>query len=271
MKSILNIDDIRAAVRIANHHPVAANQVWERSIPDPQFLIIFAGDFEYQEPEQIALHLSPGDILFIEPEVRHCFRLASGCPEGQIAGMHLEFTSPGRWTAGDYRLALKPIRVTHPLDPAYLMQRFKHLAAVYESYQPYRPALVNAIATEIVLVLSAYWGDEIERAAHPSPRMEAILRYIRENLTQPLTRQSLAEVFNLSAGYINQLFKVELGMSPSAVINRERVARAYQLLDREGLSVAESAQAVGFQDPFYFSRVFKQIYSIPPSWVPSKK
>ena len=56
-------------------------------------------------------------------------------------------------------------------------------------------------------------------------------------------------------------------MSPSAVINRERAARAYQLIDREGLSVAESALAVGFQDPFYFSRVFKQIYTIPPSQV----
>jgi AraC-like DNA-binding protein len=267
MKSILKTEDIRAAVRIANHHPVPANQVWERRIPDPQFLIILTGLFEFQEPKQPLLRLRAGEILFIEPEVSHRFRLAPGSSMGQIAGMHLEFTTPGRWAAGDYRLALKPKRVTRPADSTYLVERFQHLAAVYESYQPYREALVNVIATEIVLILSAYWEDEIERAAHPSQRMEAILGYIRANLSQPLTRQSLAETFNLSAGYINQLFKVELGMSPSAVINRERAARAYQLLDREGFSVAESAQAVGFQDPFYFSRVFKQIYSIPPSQV----
>ena len=38
-----------------------------------------------------------------------------------------------------------------------------------------------------------------------------------------------------------------------------------------GLSVAECALAVGFDDPFYFSRVFKQIYTIPPSQVASHK
>jgi transcriptional regulator GlxA family with amidase domain len=153
----------------------------------------------------------------------------------------------------------------------YLQERFKRLAGVYESYQPYREQLSETIATEIILVLAAYWGDEIARAARPSQRMETILAFIRGNLSRPLTRQSLAETFNLSAGYINQLFKVELGMSPSAVINRERAARAYQLIDREGMSVSEAALAVGFQDPFYFSRVFKQIYSIPPSQVTSRR
>ncbi len=206
-------------------------------------------------------------MLFIEPEIRHRLVLVSSCSEGRLSGMHLEFTPAGRWAAGDYRLALKPARVTHLNDAAYLQGRFQHLAAVYESYQPFREALVSAIAKEIILLLAAYWEGENGRTPRPSPRMETILHYIRQNLTQPLTRQSLAASFNLSAGYVNQLFKVELGMTPTAVINRERGARAYQLIDREGLSVAETALAVGFQDPFYFSRVFKQIYGIPPSRV----
>jgi transcriptional regulator GlxA family with amidase domain len=185
--------------------------------------------------------------------------------------MHLEFTPAGSWAAGDYRLAVNPKRITRAGNAAYLQDRFTRMAAVYESYQPFRREMVNSIATEIILVLAAYWAVEIERAAHPSPRMEKILAYIRENLSMPITRQSLAETFNLSACYVNYLFKVELGMSPSSVINRERVARAYQLMEREGMSVAESALAVGFQDPFYFSRVFKKVYSVPPSQIVSKR
>jgi AraC-like DNA-binding protein len=267
MTSILKIEDVRASVRIANHHPVAANTLWERSLPDLQFVCILAGRFDYQEADQPALHLDAGDILFIEPNIRHRFWLSTSCAAGEIAGMHLELLPGARWAAGEYRLARNPSRVTHLHADGYVPERFKHLADVYESYQPYRAALVNALATEIVLILAAYWEDESERAARPSPRMETILAYIREHLASPLTRQSLAETFNLSAGYINQLFKLELGMSPSAVINRERAARAYELIDREGLPVAEAAQAVGFEDPFYFSRVFKQIYTIPPSQV----
>ena len=268
---ILNPEDIHARVRIANHHVVTPRNSWDRSIPDPQLICILAGVFEFCQEGAPVLLLQPGEILWIEPEVRHQLSLAAGQIEGWIAGMHFEFTLAGRWAAGDYHLAVEPERVTRPADPGYLRERFIHLAAVYESYTPYRKELVDSIATEILLILAAHGHSETARASRPSPRMEAILNYIRSHLAQPLSRCSLAETFNLSAGYINELFQVELGMPPSAVINRERAARAYQLLDRDGLSVAEAAAAVGFQDPFYFSRVFKQIYTIPPSQVASRK
>jgi len=267
----LPVENIHARVRIANHHPVPAGKTWERSIPDLQLICFLEGLFEYQPADQPAVQLGPGDLLWIEPGVYHRLALNEASPPGEIAGFHFEFQPSGRWAAGDYRLAIQPERVTRLSDPAYLRERFCHLAVVFDSYRPYRQELVDTLATEIILMLAAHWQNKNERAAHPSPRMEAILAYIRKNLSQSLTRQRLAEEFNLSAGYINQLFKIQLGMSPSAVINRERAARAYQLLDREGLTVAESALAVGFDDPFYFSRVFKQIYTIPPSQVATHK
>ena len=268
---ILNPEDIRARVRIANHHVVTPRNSWDRSIPDPQLICILAGVFEYCQEDAAALTLHPGEILWIEPDVRHRFLMAAGQEEGWIAGMHFEFSPAGRWAAGDYRLAVGPERVTRPTDTSYIQERFIRLAAVYESYAPYRKELVDSMASEVILLLATHWRSETARATHPGPRMEAILHYIRSHLAQPLSRCSLAETFNLSAGYINELFQVELGMPPSAVINRERAARAYQLLDRDGLTVAEAAAAVGFQDPFYFSRVFKQIYTIPPSQVASRK
>jgi AraC-like DNA-binding protein len=273
MIMILTPQDIHASVRIANHHPVTPRNLWERSIPDPQLICIIEGVFEYSEDGASPVTLQPGEILWIEPNVQHRFCMDSRQVEGWIAGMHFEFSPAGRWAAGDYRLPVQPERVTRPNDPHYLQERFVRMAAVYESYQPFRKELVDSIANEILLTLMAHWREtsRVARAGRPSPRMEAILSYIRANLAQPISRCSLAATFNLSAGYINQLFQVELGMPPSAVINRERVARAYKLLDRDGLSVGEAASAVGFEDPFYFSRVFKQIYTIPPSQVASKK
>jgi AraC-like DNA-binding protein len=40
---------------------------------------------------------------------------------------------------------------------------------------------------------------------------------------------------------------------------------AHRLLTDEGLSVKETAARVGFDDAFYFSRVFKKVMGIPPS------
>ena len=270
MPKLLQIEDIQVHVRIANHHPVEARTVWQRSIPDLQFICFLEGEFEYTDVQHPPLRLTAGDVLFIQPTIMHRLSILDDCAGGAIATMHVELAA-GSWADGDYRLAVEPARVTRVAEAGYLQERFKHLAAVYESYQPNRMKLVDAIATEIVLVLAAHWQDRVQRTPRPSQRMEAILAYIRANLAAPITRQSLAREFHLSVGYINQLFQVELGMPPSAVINRERAARAYHLIDTQGLAVAEAARAVGFEDPFYFSRVFKQIYAIPPSQVAAQK
>ena len=267
---LLNIEDIRPVVRLANHHRVHAGELWDRRIPDLQLISILSGSFEFIEAHQV-LSLQPGDILFIEPNLHHRFSIASHQHEGRIAGVHFELTPEGRWAAGDYRLTIKPDRLTRLEDPSYLQDRFQQMAAVYESYRPYRQELVSAITAEIFLILAAHWQTETLWSANPSERMLSMLTYIRDNLALPLTRRHLAKTFNLSPGYINELFQTELGMAPSAVINRERLARAYQLMDRDGLSVSEAAASVGYQDPFYFSRVFKQVYMIPPSEVASKK
>ncbi len=267
----LKIEDIRTTVRIANYHQVIASQTWDRSLPDLQLICILDGEFDYCQTDRPDISLQRGDVLFIEPNQRHRFTLASGQDEGWISGMHFEFIPTGRWAASDYRLEVSPARVTHVDDLSYLAERFRQMAGYYDSYQPYRRELVNSIADEIILLLAVHWRNEASRAVKSSARMQAMLEYIREHLTMPLTRQDLARAFNLTPGYINQLFISELGMSPSAVINRERLARAYRLIDREGYSVKESAFAVGFRDPLYFSRVFRRVYEISPSQIASQQ
>ncbi len=118
---------------------------------------------------------------------------------------------------------------------------------------------------EIILLLAGHW----RQTASPdlSPRMQAMILFIRENLQQPLSRQSLAQTFRITPEHVNLLFRKELGMTPSAVINRERVMLAYRLIHEKGHSVKEAAYAVGYADPFYFSRVFKTVFGIPPSHI----
>lgn len=148
---------------------------------------------------------------------------------------------------------------------AYLQERFRRLALLFDGYLPYRDLLVSAIAREILLILASHW----RQPAHSeiSPRMQEMIKFIRTNLQRPLSRQVLAQTFALTPAHINLLFRQELGLTPTAVINRERVMTAYRLIHEQGRSVAEAAYAVGFSDPFYFSRVFKSILGIPPSQV----
>jgi two-component system response regulator YesN len=95
--------------------------------------------------------------------------------------------------------------------------------------------------------------------------MRRILSFIRRNLTNDLSRSVLAHEMGVTPQYMNPLFRKELGMTPSELVNRERVHFASRLMAAEGLSVKEAAARAGYNDQFYFSRVFKRIMNYPPS------
>jgi len=264
-------------VRIANYHTVLPLQSWPaRIIPDLQLILIIKGRFSYAEAGEVgadladhAMTLVPGDLLWIEPARRHTFCSIEPQQEGLISGIHLELTAAGSWAAGDYRLKSVPPRRTQLTDFAYIHERFRRCAVTFRSYLPHRERLTSAIACEILLLLVGHWEQATtgQGTMQPSRRVAEMIAFIRANLARPLSRQVLATTFHLTPAYINLLFRRELGSTPSAVINRERVMTAYRLIHEEGQSVKEAAYAVGYQDPFYFSRVFKEILGVPPSQI----
>lgn len=261
----LTLADMQPVVRIANYHEVAPLQSWsQRMIPDLQLILIIRGTFEYVEGEVIT-PVQPGEMLWIEPGVRHTFRHGASRASGLISGIHFELTTPGTWAAGDYRLLQAPERVTAVNEVTYLHDRFRRMAQFFLSYLPQRELLTSTIAREILLLLVGHWQQPA--TTQLSARMAEMLAFIRLNLQRPLSRQDLAAAFGVSPEHINLLFRRELNMTPSAVINRERVMLAYRLIHEEGKSVKEAAYAAGYQDPFYFSRIFKRIIGIPPSQV----
>ena len=100
-----------------------------------------------------------------------------------------------------------------------------------------------------------------------TPRIEVSLKDIRPRVAVANSIHDLAKAFGMTPEHVNAIFKREVGVSPGAFINRERVLKAYDLLVYEGLSVKETAFRTGFGDPFHFSKVFKKIMGMPPSYL----
>ncbi|SHF19181.1 AraC family transcriptional regulator [Chryseobacterium takakiae] len=87
--------------------------------------------------------------------------------------------------------------------------------------------------------------------------------YIRKNLHQKLSIESIAKIAYVSKSNFFKMFKDELGTSPNEFILRERISKAKELLKSRN-SIKETAFQTGFSDTNYFTRVFKQLVGVTP-------
>jgi YesN/AraC family two-component response regulator len=89
--------------------------------------------------------------------------------------------------------------------------------------------------------------------------------YIREHYASELSMQDAARAMNYSDAYFCKLFKQCFGVNFSAYLNDYRIALAGQMLLSTRLSVREVAQACGYTDANYFTRIFKRATGRTPS------
>ena len=95
--------------------------------------------------------------------------------------------------------------------------------------------------------------------------IHGITRYLQEHLAEEVSLSVLAEEFHLSAQYISQLFKNEIGVGFLTYLTNIRMERAKQLLLSTSLSIAEVSEQSGYSDYRVFTKVFKKSEGITPS------
>lgn len=96
-------------------------------------------------------------------------------------------------------------------------------------------------------------------------QMRRVRDYVHANLASPIAVSALAAVAGVSTGHFFRTFRETTGMTPLAWLQRVRVGRAAEMLERDGVSVTEAALRVGFSNFGHFARVFTRLTGILPS------
>jgi AraC-like DNA-binding protein len=113
-----------------------------------------------------------------------------------------------------------------------------------------------------------FWKTISRRASGDAAAMQRIqrsLEYMMEHLNQPLQVAELAAQASFSPSHYFALFKRTIGCSPLDFFIRLRMQRACQLIECHDLPVKDVASRLGYDDPFYFSRMFKATCGVAPS------
>lgn len=89
-------------------------------------------------------------------------------------------------------------------------------------------------------------------------RIEAAVKYIKENLTEDLTLEKVAKQVALSPIHFHNSFRTAVGKTLREYVEEQRIKKAIHLLMSTEYSLTEIAFACGFSSQSYFSYVFKR-------------
>lgn len=125
----------------------------------------------------------------------------------------------------------------------YAMISFHHFLATLRYLEQYRYADSNADA-----------GDSVSMAIH----------YFEENIERRLTLDSVCRFVGLSTARLSALFKGKTGYSPLNYFTLLKIKKACEFLDNTDMKINQISLNLGFDDQYYFSRLFAKTMGMSP-------
>jgi AraC-like DNA-binding protein len=101
-------------------------------------------------------------------------------------------------------------------------------------------------------------------SAYQERIVQEAIRYIRDHFSENISRNELAARLHCSAAHFSRVFTRTTGYAYRDFLLQCRIEKAKELLCHSHLQVAEVANAVGYEDPFQFSKVFRKRSGVSP-------
>lgn len=136
--------------------------------------------------------------------------------------------------------------------------------SLFEEKTEFSNNLSMQIYVLITTLLSKINTDKWESQSYKY-KISKILRFIDNNLDGNLSNKKLSSLVNMSPNSFLRLFTNELRISPKQYILKKKVEKACVILNYSEYSIDEIAQQLGFNDRFYFTRVFKKYTKVSPA------
>lgn len=102
------------------------------------------------------------------------------------------------------------------------------------------------------------------RSTTPAELMPA-LAYIEQHFHENVSSATVSAVCNMDSFQFSRAFKSAFGITFKEYLLRVRIKEACRLLEKPDIAVTDVASLTGFNDPSYFSKVFKRYAGVCPS------
>lgn len=232
-----------------------------RTVPDYNLIYPVSGRVVWTIADE-PIPLAPGDLALVPPDVPH--HAASRTRTGMVCSVHVEVTLPG---GQDVFALLEPARVRRVAPGSPLATYLRGAAAEWDRDDE-RLALLMMPAWARLLSLELLRYDAelgVLRQHRVDPIVTAVLAELGQRLHQRTTLHDLAAHVGFSPQHLNRVFRRVLGVTPLQYLTRMRLEQAAAMLVEGGHTVAAVARTFGYDDPYYFSRLFKRQFGRSPA------
>ena len=245
-------------------------------IKDPRIVGVISGNSTLhatidRRPSHTFILKESGESIYLLRGKRFC--LCAGTvlfiPEGE--SYSFKKTSDGE---SIYRLINFHAEIDSPEPKLFVLPRGENPSALYKQMEKLWKFDVKASGKYELLslfykLISLFIASE-ETEYTTSKQKESIepaMEFLQGHLFDgELKISSLPSMCGMSAPTFRRIFASRFGTSPRKYVIRQRLLQAKIILESgEYKNVAEVARSVGYDDPLYFSRHFKEFYGVSPS------
>ena len=101
--------------------------------------------------------------------------------------------------------------------------------------------------------------------------LEQVKQYVLQNVEKRITLRDAADHVCISAPYLSSLFKKEFNQSFVSFVNKTKIERACHMILEDKYRINEVAYGLGFENAYYFSKVFRRYMGESPTEWQKKK
>jgi AraC-like DNA-binding protein len=249
----------------ADVHHCPPDWSWQPRMSDFDLWLVFDGHGHGRLNDRLDLRLRPGSLLVLRPgdhgEIGH-----DPARPLSVLSCHFSFADPATGDPVRPDPGLLPRRSLLVPERGPLTGTFRQLVRAIHDPSPLRT--VDSRARLLEVLAEIYRQDALAQglpAGTLSPQLADAIDLIR---SAPETRHTLAgtaAAVGLSTRALSGLFSRQLRTTFRDYLVESRLDRARSLLTETTMSIHQIARALGYSDPFLFSRQFRSRYGLPPS------
>lgn len=263
IKKIVTKNDLIRQFHLAaiGYYPQAIYHNRERKVGCSQYILLYCtkgtGEIKVQGKTII---LKPNTFFILPKNVPHHY-LSSQDDPWSIYWVHFMGDS------ADFLFKRYADTVNDATLIPYDEQRIKSFDEIIQLLEDsFDERELEIINIKLLAFISSFiYQKEINPSIKENDVVSKSINFMKQNLKARLSVEDFADQQHLSLSHYSRLFRAKTGSSPNHYFNQLKIQKSCQYLYFSDLNIKEICSEVGFDDPYYFSRLFKKLMGMSPA------